>query len=121
MAGLNGHSKWRDATPSTPCPVCKGQKWCSVSADGELCHCRKEPSGPFGAGTEEKDKNDCVYWRHRLTDNPRASKWDPPRYNLEDGKGELASVMMNRARPVARSQRIGFRLYAIALLPTCSA
>ena len=28
--------------------------------------------------------------------------------------------MTNRARPVARSQRIGLRLYAIALEPTCS-
>jgi hypothetical protein len=32
-----------------------------------------------------------------------------------------ARLMTNRAKPVARSQRIGLRLYAIALEPTCSA
>jgi hypothetical protein len=62
--------RWREVTPSNPCPICTKPDWCSVSLDGVWCICRR-PVGPhpiFGAGQAKVDQSGGEYWLYRLAD-----------------------------------------------------
>jgi hypothetical protein len=61
----NGRSRhnWRRVTQGHPCPICKAQSWCSVTADGTLAKCMKVEADSFKTG-EQKDGARC--YLHRL-------------------------------------------------------
>ncbi len=40
-------------TRERPCPICGAPKWCSVSADGKVCHCMREPKGRLKAANDD--------------------------------------------------------------------
>lgn len=39
---------WRDASRQEPCPICKGEDWCRLSADGEAALCGRASDAPDG-------------------------------------------------------------------------
>lgn len=57
-------SRFRRATPNSPCPICKNMDWCSIAADGSFVICMKDSSG---AMRETANGG----WLHRLTDRPQ--------------------------------------------------
>lgn len=55
---------WQRVTAGRPCPVCAHTHWCSVSADGALVFCMREPSDWPSKADDGKG------WIHRLTARP---------------------------------------------------
>ena len=62
-------SEWVRVTRQRPCPACGGRKWCSVSADGNVCICMR-----VDAGAKKQTKNGG--WLHILHED---SSWLPRR------------------------------------------
>jgi Domain of unknown function (DUF3854)/Domain of unknown function (DUF927) len=58
-----GAGKWRRVSAESPCPICKGAAWCSISADGTVAKCQRVADGAFKTKT---DKNGADYHLHRL-------------------------------------------------------
>src|SRR5690349_2134761 len=53
-----GTVDWTRVTRDRPCPICGHDHWCSVSPDGGLVFCMREPSDRRGSDGEG--------WIHRL-------------------------------------------------------
>ena len=118
-------TSWSDCrSPPVPTPSMSQR---SVAMNG-ICSatCRRitssrtsSPAAMFVASTRmasaPRNASGSVSRRLALSSSVRSSHW------LAAVCAPLAwSEMTNRARPVIRSARIGFRLYAMALEPICS-
>lgn len=79
---------WVRVSRSRPCPCCGHDGWCTVTADGEVCHCMRTPSDrPCASGG----------WFHFLVDRPmrpampRRTPKPPVRPRLFDAAAAMAS------------------------------
>jgi putative DNA primase/helicase len=91
--------EWVRVNRASPCPVCGRDHYCSVSADGGLVYCTKEPSDTPG--------KDGVGWVHKLrapehrnghaNGHARAPRVvGTTRYEIRDGDGALVAVHVRR-------------------------
>lgn len=51
--------RWCTCTPRRRCPVCNGDSWCSIRADGVLVACRRN-----SYGQQREDRNGESFWLH---------------------------------------------------------
>lgn len=56
---------WQEVTKADPCPICKHDTWCRVTADRGKVACRRESVG----GTRKQYKDGSEYWLHVLRDD----------------------------------------------------
>lgn len=69
------NSGWQGVSKKSPCPICKSDDWCCVSADGAIVQCMRSEAGSFRTKT---DKNGTSFYLHRLTaSSPAATKLLP--------------------------------------------
>jgi hypothetical protein len=78
MTTPNGRARhnWRRTTAGNPCPICKTDGWCSVTADGNLAKCMKVEAGAWKV---KADKNGTPYYLHRLAGGAGPDTAPPPR------------------------------------------
>src|SRR5690348_7617780 len=75
MAARPRASNWSRVNGNHPCPICKHDDWCSVTADGALAKCMRVEEGCWRSGS---DKSGARYFLHRLAGAARREP-DPPR------------------------------------------
>ncbi|HZZ77936.1 MAG TPA: DUF3854 domain-containing protein, partial [Gemmataceae bacterium] len=68
------NGSWRNATISSPCPICGKPDWCSVSVDGNLAACRRLKEG----GQVKADANGSPYYLHWLSGTRSPASPPPP-------------------------------------------
>jgi hypothetical protein len=83
------HLKWRDVTPSEPCPKCGRGDWCSVSDDGTWLICRRHDDA---SGQERTDAAGQAYWLYRLKESPYPAIWPEPQFDQGHGQGRRAEA-----------------------------
>jgi hypothetical protein len=67
-------SGWIETKPKNPCPICGNKRWCSISRDGAIAHCKKIPSA-------HPDKSG-IGWTHIL-DNSTSQRAAAPVKKVE--------------------------------------
>lgn len=97
MSHTNGHAdtlKWRDVSPSRPCPVCEKPDWCRVDTEERLACCKRlERHAIYGAGKAGTDKSGGAYWTFVLKPSPNDTGRCPePTCSHTDTGGDIAGA-----------------------------
>lgn len=84
-----GTVDWVRVTSARPCPVCGRTHYCSVSVDGGLVYCTKEPSNRIGS--------DGTGWIHKMNGHANGhtngrARGRETRYEVRDADGVLVAV-----------------------------
>jgi hypothetical protein len=106
---MNPQSNWSRVSQSDPCPVCRKEKWCTVSPDGFVVRCKRVPSD------EKADGGDGEAWIHRIGGDgpvaPTRLAW-PEDERTDNRWARMAAeftlgLLPDRADALAQELRVG--------------